>query len=154
MVAEESRSPHQQLPMLTVAAALIIDERGRILLSQRRKDAHLGMMWEFPGGKVESGETAEAAVIRELQEELNITPDDPEPWRFVTHDYDRFYLLMLVFKVVEFSGTPTVQESETRAIGWFAPSELASLAFPPANAPLLTAIQRMEHHTPDDDQNP
>ncbi|HIJ84104.1 MAG TPA: (deoxy)nucleoside triphosphate pyrophosphohydrolase, partial [Magnetococcales bacterium] len=84
-------------PVITVAAAWIQDDAGRTLLSQRRPGDSFPLHWEFPGGKLQPGETPEVALVRELQEELGITVLDPQPWCFVSHDYKSFHLLMLVY---------------------------------------------------------
>ncbi|MBF0145021.1 MAG: (deoxy)nucleoside triphosphate pyrophosphohydrolase [Magnetococcales bacterium] len=125
-------------PVVVVAAAWIEDDAGRTLLSQRRPGDSFGMHWEFPGGKLLADETPEAALIRELQEELGITVEDPQPWSFVSHGYETFHLLMLVFHCTRFTGLPEARE--VHRFGWFDLEEMTRLEFPPADLPLLSRM--------------
>lgn len=126
------------LPLVLVAAGLIRDASGRVLLSQRRPGDDLGLLWEFPGGKVEPFERPEEALIREMAEEVGLTVSALTPWRFVSHRYERFDLLMVVFACGRFSGT--ARPLDVHDVGWFELSALPSLAFPPADLPLVGAL--------------
>jgi len=132
----------QPLPLVLVTCAILTDAAGRVLIARRPEGKSLAGLWEFPGGKVEPGETPEACLIRELDEELGITvaPDDLTPWRFVSFSYDRFHLLMPAWRVMRWQGTP--QALEHSALAWTAPADLDTAQMPPADAPLVTALQR------------
>lgn len=125
-------------PLLLVAAGLIQDRQGRFLLSQRKAHGHMGSLWEFPGGKVQIGETPEAALVREMREELDIEVENLTPWTFVSHDYDTFHLLMVLFHCGIFRGTPCPLDVQN--IGWFTAEEMQGLDFPPADQPLLKQL--------------
>ncbi|OSM02177.1 (deoxy)nucleoside triphosphate pyrophosphohydrolase [Magnetofaba australis] len=125
-------------PLLLVSAALIEDAAGRVLLTQRKPRAHLPLCWEFPGGKVEAGETPEAALMREMREEVGIEIADLKPWRFVSHDYATFHLLMPLFSCRIASGEP--QALDVHAVAWFERDQLRALDWPPADEPLLEAL--------------
>ncbi|MBF0623442.1 MAG: (deoxy)nucleoside triphosphate pyrophosphohydrolase [Magnetococcales bacterium] len=129
-------------PLVVVAAALLRDDQGRVLLTQRRPGSHMGSRWEFPGGKVEPGETPERTLARELLEEVGVEITDPRPWAFVTHSYKTFNLLMPVFSCVIRSGVP--RPLEVAALGWFRPGEMMALSFPPADQPLVARLLQEE----------
>ena len=123
-------------------AAAVIERDGRILLSRRPDAAHQGGKWEFPGGKLEAGETAEQALKRELEEELGITPTRFRPLITIAHDYPDKSVVLHVFRVTDWAGTP--QGREGQAIRQVAKSELAALTFPDANLPILKAVSLPE----------
>lgn len=131
----------QQLPTVLVAAAALLDDRGRVLLAQRPAGKSMAGLWEFPGGKVQPGERLEAALARELEEELGIKADVAamSPITFASHAYESFYLVMPVFLVEKWTGTPTGREGQ--AVEWVAATNLASKPMPPADAPLLAAVE-------------
>ncbi|MBF0621602.1 MAG: (deoxy)nucleoside triphosphate pyrophosphohydrolase [Magnetococcales bacterium] len=129
-----------QRPVILVVAALIRNSERQVLLTQRARHSHLEMHWEFPGGKVEPGETPEQALIREIKEEVGLTIDDLNPWRFVSYGYTSFHLLMPVFEVGKFSGTPHPCDPKVRDAGWFSLQKMAQMDFPPADRPLLSAL--------------
>lgn len=126
--------------VLVVAAALF-DEDGRVLLAQRPEGRSLAGLWEFPGGKIESGETPEAALIRELREELGIElcPTCFAPISFVSHAYEKFHLLMLLYVAHKWEGIPASREGQ--ALMWKRPLDLRSVAMPPADVPLISVLQ-------------
>ena len=126
------------LPLVLVTAGLIQDSEGRVLLSQRGPDDSLALLWEFPGGKVEVGETPEQALIREMAEEVGLTVSDLIPWQFISHSYEKFHLLMVVYQCGCYEGT--VQPLDVHDARWFELSELVSLSFPPADLPLLKKL--------------
>lgn len=125
--------------VLVVAAALV-DGRGRVLLAQRPAGKSMAGLWEFPGGKVEAGETPEAALVRELHEELSITiaPQALEPVIFASHGYESFHLLMPVFGCSSWDGEPRPREGQ--AIAWVTADELDRFDMPPADAPLIPSL--------------
>lgn len=122
-------------PVVVVAAALIQDASGRTLLSQRRPHDSFPLHWEFPGGKLQPGETPEAALVRELKEELGITLLDYEPWYFVSHPYETFHLLMVMYRCTRFTGQP--KAIEVNQFAWFDREAISGLQFPPADLPVL-----------------
>jgi 8-oxo-dGTP diphosphatase len=128
-------------PLLLVAACALIDADGRILLARRPEGKRLAGLWEFPGGKLEPGETPEAALIRELEEELGIVVKQAclAPFVFASHGYERFHLLMPLFLCRRWQGSPTAREGQT--IRWVRPDELADYPFLPADRPLLPMLR-------------
>jgi 8-oxo-dGTP diphosphatase len=131
--------------LLLVAAAAIIDAQGRVLLARRPEGKPMAGLWEFPGGKLDAGETPEQALARELQEELGIEtrPEALLPLTFASHDYETFHLLMPVFACRDWTGEPQPREGQTLA--WAAPSEWGQYPMPPADdviLPILCALIR------------
>ncbi len=124
-----------------VSAVALIDVDGRILLAQRPKGKSMAGLWEFPGGKVETGETPEAALIRELEEELGINTWQSclAPLTFASHGYDDFHLLMPVFACRKWEGTPQPKEGQTLA--WARVGELRNYPMPPADIPLIAMLR-------------
>ena len=124
-----------------VSAVALIDVDGRILLTQRPEGKSLAGLWEFPGGKVEPGETPEAALIRELQEELGIDTWQSclAPLTFASHSYEDFHLLMPLFACRKWNGTP--QGKEGQALKWVRSKDLRSYPMPPADEPLLPILR-------------
>ncbi|MEM9726390.1 MAG: 8-oxo-dGTP diphosphatase MutT [Pseudomonadota bacterium] len=133
--------PEGPVKLVTVAAAALVDPDGRVLIAQRPADKSLGGLWEFPGGKLEAGETPEAALVRELQEELAISTLESclAPLSFASHSYESFHLLMPLFVLRKWVGTP--QPVEAQALAWVAPAKLRDYPMPPADAPLLAALR-------------
>ena len=128
---------------LSVAVGVIRDHRGRVLISRRAAHRHQGERWEFPGGKVDAGESVEAALARELDEELGIQVLDTEPLIEIAHDYaDRRVRLQV--RAVEWRGTPTGREGQP--LRWLAPEALEPAEFPVANRPIITALQLPRHY--------
>ncbi|MFO7804149.1 MAG: 8-oxo-dGTP diphosphatase MutT [Paracoccaceae bacterium] len=124
-----------------VSAVALIDPDGRVLLAQRPEGKAMAGMWEFPGGKVEPGETPEAALIRELQEELGIDTwaSCLAPLTFASHSYDDFHLLMPLFACRKWNGTP--QGKEGQALKWAKANELRSYPMPPADVPIIPILR-------------
>ncbi len=124
-----------------VAAVALIDPDGRVLLSQRPEGKTMAGLWEFPGGKVEAGETPEAALIRELHEELGIETWDSclAPLTFASHSYEDFHLLMPLFACRRWQGIP--QGREGQALKWVRPREMVGLPMPPADRPLIPVLR-------------
>ncbi len=124
-----------------VSAVALIDPDGRILLAQRPEGKSMAGLWEFPGGKIESGETPEAALIRELQEELGIDTwaSCLAPLTFASHSYDGFHLLMPLFVCRKWNGTPIPREGQKLA--WVRAKDLRSYPMPEADVPLIPILR-------------
>ncbi|MGH1463998.1 MAG: (deoxy)nucleoside triphosphate pyrophosphohydrolase [Cognatishimia sp.] len=124
-----------------VAAVALIDRDGRVLLAQRPEGKSLAGLWEFPGGKVEAGETPEVALIRELQEELAIDTwaSCLAPLTFASHSYEDFHLLMPLFACRKWQGTP--MSNEGQALKWVYPKDFRKYPMPPADVPLIPIIR-------------
>jgi 8-oxo-dGTP diphosphatase len=124
-------------PLLLVAACALIDADGRVLIAQRPAGKPMAGLWEFPGGKVETGETPEQTLIRELHEELAIETKAAclAPLTFASHDYETFHLLMPLFVCRRFSGTPQAREGQS--LKWVRSKQLRDYPMPPADAPLI-----------------
>ncbi|MEB8388896.1 (deoxy)nucleoside triphosphate pyrophosphohydrolase [Rhodobacteraceae bacterium KMM 6894] len=129
------------MKVVLVAAVALIDVDGRILLAQRPEGKSMAGLWEFPGGKVELGETPEVALIRELQEELGIDTwaSCLAPLTFASHSYDDFHLLMPLFACRKWQGIPHGRENQ--ALKWVRPSDLRSYPMPPADVPLIPILR-------------
>jgi 8-oxo-dGTP diphosphatase len=127
--------------ILLVAACALIDADGRILLAQRPEGKSLAGLWEFPGGKVEPGETPEETLIRELDEELGIQTKEAclAPLTFASHTYETFHLFMPLYVCRRFEGIPHGREGQ--AIKWVKPNALRDYPMPPADEPLIPIIQ-------------
>ena len=124
-----------------VAAAAIYNSDGTILLAQRPEGKSMAGLWEFPGGKIETGETPEAALIRELHEELGIDTwaSCLAPLTFASHSYDDFHLLMPLFACRKWEGTPVAQEGQT--LKWVFARDLRDYPMPPADIPLIPILR-------------
>lgn len=130
-------------PIVLVAACALIDESGRVLIAKRPEGKSLAGLWEFPGGKVEPGETPEAALVRELAEELSIevTVSRLVPLTFASHAYPRFHLLMPVYACWRWQGR--VSSIEGQELAWVMPDELSAYPMPPADEPLKVALPQL-----------
>ncbi|WP_374642890.1 (deoxy)nucleoside triphosphate pyrophosphohydrolase [Tabrizicola sp.] len=126
---------------LLVSAVALVDADGRVLLAQRPEGKSLAGLWEFPGGKVEPGETPEVALIRELKEELDIDTWSSclAPLTFASHSYDDFHLLMPLFICRRWQGT--VRPTEGQTLAWVRPNALRDYPMPPADIPLLPILR-------------
>ncbi len=121
-----------------VAVGVILDDSHRILLTRRAVDSHQGGLWEFPGGKVEAGESLDTALNRELLEELGITPGRTEALLEVHHDYGDKSVLLDVHVVWDFAGKP--QSLEGQPMAWVEAADLGRYEFPAANLPIVEAV--------------
>jgi 8-oxo-dGTP diphosphatase len=128
-------------PTVLVAAAALVDVDGRVLIAKRPSGKQLAGMWEFPGGKVEPGETPEACLIRELHEELGITVAHAclAPFVFASHSYESFHLLMPLFLCRRWDGLVTAREHE--ALAWVKPQDFDRYPMPPADAPIAAWLR-------------
>ncbi|NBX65836.1 MAG: 8-oxo-dGTP diphosphatase MutT [Proteobacteria bacterium] len=126
--------------VVTVVAGILIDGRGRILLTQRPPGKSMAGLWEFPGGKINTGETPEYALVREMQEELGIITctDCLQPLTFASHAYEDFHLLMPVFACRKWRGEPQGREGQNLA--WASLQQLSSYDMPPADKPLIPLL--------------
>lgn len=127
--------------VVLVAAAALVDADGRVLLAQRPPGKSMAGLWEFPGGKVDRGETPEAALIRELAEELGIdvAASCLAPFTFASHAYPDFHLLMPLYVCRKWTGIPIPREGQH--LRWVRPARLADYPMPPADKPLLAMLR-------------
>ena len=127
--------------LVLVAAVALVDAAGRVLLACRPAGKAMAGLWEFPGGKIEAGETPEAALIRECREELGIriAPADLTALNFASHGYPDFHLLMPLYLCRRWQGAPTPREGQRMV--WAAADQLAGYAMPPADKPLVAALR-------------
>lgn len=126
--------------ILLVVACALVDVDRRVLIAQRPEGKAMAGLWEFPGGKIEPGETPEAALIRELEEELGIAAQSAclAPVSFASHSYKKFHLLMPLYVCRKWQGAP--EPREHIALKWVRPQALGGYAMPPADAPLIAAL--------------
>ncbi len=127
--------------IVLVSAVALVDVDGRVLLARRPEGKAMAGLWEFPGGKVEPGETPEAALIRELHEELGIDTwaSCLAPLTFASHSYDDFHLLMPLFACRRWQGTPHAREGQQLA--WVRARDLRDYPMPPADVPLIPILR-------------
>lgn len=131
------------MKLLLVAACALIDSDGRVLISQRPEGKSMAGLWEFPGGKVEPGETPEATLIRELKEELDIDTRTAclAPLTFASHAYPDFHLLMPLYVCRRWEGI--VRPLEGQATKWVKPRQLRDFPMPPADEPLISPLMEL-----------
>lgn len=130
-------------PLLLVVACALVDADGRVLVAQRPAGRPLAGLWEFPGGKLIHGETPEACLIRELQEELGVDTESSclAPLTFASHAYDGFHLLMPLYVCRVWRGQPVPREGQ--ALRWLRPHALRELPMPAADAPLIPVLEEL-----------
>lgn len=129
--------------MLLVVAAALIDESGRVLLQQRPPGKPMAGLWEFPGGKIEPGESPEAALARELHEELGLTlsVEDLSPVAFASEPLAGRHLLLLLYVARQWQGEPVAHHATE--LRWVMPAEMRGMPMPPADVPLVAALVGM-----------
>ncbi|QYC12321.1 (deoxy)nucleoside triphosphate pyrophosphohydrolase [Brevundimonas nasdae] len=129
------------MPTVLVVAVALVDVDGRVLIAKRPEGKKLAGLWEFPGGKVEPGERPEAALIRELNEELGIDVNEAclAPFVFASHAYDSFHLLMPLYLCRRWNGVVTAREHD--ALAWVKPNRLSDYPMPPADEPLVAWLR-------------
>lgn len=136
-----SRETSSDTKVVWVSAVALIDRDGRVLLAQRPAGKEMAGLWEFPGGKIEAGETPERALVRELKEELgiDIVSSCLAPLTFASHAYEKFHLMMALYVCRVWSGD--VSPRENQKLSWVYSKELNQYPMPPADIPLIPAIQ-------------
>jgi 8-oxo-dGTP diphosphatase len=144
--AEALKLPPPPCPnkkIIMVAAAALMNHHGKILVAQRPVGKSLAGLWEFPGGKIEAGESPEYALMRELREELGVEtrPCAMTPAGFASHAYDDFHLLMPLFIIRVWRGIPKAKEHQ--ALQWVSALDLYQLDMPPADLPLIHQLEAM-----------
>ncbi len=129
------------MKIILVSAVALIDPDGRVLLAQRPEGKSMAGLWEFPGGKVEAGETPEGALVRELHEELGIETWSSclAPLTFASHTYDDFHLLMPLFACRKWDGI--VQGKEGQKLSWVHVKDLNKYPLPPADIPIIPIVR-------------
>ena len=130
--------------VIHVAAAAIVNQHNEVLITRRADDAHQGGLWEFPGGKLNAGESVEQALLRELNEELGIELSSYRPLIKVTHHYPDKSVLLDVWKVDDYRGTPTGKEGQP--VRWLSVDKLNTCEFPAADVPIIQALNLPEHY--------
>lgn len=138
---DEPKPPKNTLPIVHVVAAALVDSDRRVLIAQRPAGKAMAGLWEFPGGKIEAGETPEYALMRELEEELQIEtrPCCFSPIAYASHSYEKFHLLMPLFVCRVWRGTPI--PSEHQALKWVRPADMYDYPMPAADLPLVSALR-------------
>ena len=132
----------EPLPIVPIVCAALIARDGKILLQQRPPGKPMAGLWEFPGGKIAAGESPEAALCRELKEELGVTVAEASlsALSFASHRYEDFHILLLLYQCRVWQGTP--QAHEGQALAWVAPESMREYPMPAADEPLVAALRK------------
>lgn len=132
----------EPLPLVPIVCVALFRGDGKILLQQRPPGKAMAGLWEFPGGKIASGETPEAALARELAEELGLAVGEAAlmPCGFASHRYDSFHILLLLYLCRDWQGEPTAREGQ--AFAWVAPAAMRDYPMPAADAPLVALLEK------------
>ncbi len=140
-VSRETSQPGSALKVVWVSAVALIDRDGRVLLAQRPLGKRMAGLWEFPGGKIEAGESPELALVRELKEELGIDTSISclAPLTFASHAYEDFHLMMPLYACRVWQGHVTAKEGQSFA--WVYPGEFDKYPMPPADIPLIPVLK-------------
>ncbi len=141
VMSSEAQKKSSKTRILHVVACALIDRDGRVLLAERPKGRSMEGLWEFPGGKIEEGETPEKALIRELNEELGIDTSENclAPFTFASHSYEEFHLLMPLYICRKWKGH--IMGKENQNLKWVKPNKLADYPMPPADVPLVAMLR-------------
>jgi 8-oxo-dGTP diphosphatase len=141
ITAPDSLAIMAEVPIILVVAVALVDVDGRVLIAQRPEGKSMAGLWEFPGGKVEPGETPEHALIRELQEEIGIdvTENCLAPFTFASHRYDDLHLLMPLYVCRVWDGAVVAREGQT--LKWVRALDLKDYPMPPADIPLIAMLR-------------
>lgn len=133
----------ENISTMTVVAAALVNREGQVLLQQRPEGKQMAGLWEFPGGKIEPGERPEAALVRELEEELGIETeaDFLTPAAFASAELGERHLLLLLYVCRQWRGEPRALDAA--ALQWVRPAEMHSLAMPPADQPLIAVLESL-----------
>ncbi|GJM00755.1 MAG: NTP pyrophosphohydrolase [Methyloligella sp.] len=141
VMSSEAQKKSSKTRILHVVACALIDRDGRVLLAERPKGRSMEGLWEFPGGKIEEGETPEKALIRELNEELGIDTSENclAPFTFASHSYEEFHLLMPLYICRKWKGH--IMGKENQNLKWVKPNKLTDYPMPPADVPLVAMLR-------------
>ena len=133
----------EQLPIVPIVCAALIGGDGKILLQQRPEGKAMAGLWEFPGGKIAAGETPEAALSRELKEELGLEVAEANlvPFGFASHRYDSFHIVLLLYLCRQWRGTPLARERQ--GIAWVEPGRMGHYPMPEADKPLVAQLRTL-----------
>tara|TARA_R110002072_G_scaffold1429_6_gene12063 strand:+ start:99 stop:512 length:414 start_codon:yes stop_codon:yes gene_type:complete len=128
-------------PVIYVAACALVDADKRVLIARRPEGKPMAGLWEFPGGKIEAGETPERALMRELREELGVEPCERclHPFAFVSHAYPEFHIVMTLFVCRQWDGFPDPREGQT--LKWVRPENFKDFEMPAADVPLAIELR-------------
>lgn len=141
VMSSDTQKKSHKARILHVVACALIDRDGRVLLAERPKGRSMEGLWEFPGGKIEEGETPEKALIRELNEELGIDTSENclAPFTFASHSYEEFHLLMPLYICRKWKGH--IMGKENQNLKWVKPNKLTDYPMPPADVPLVAMLR-------------